>query len=247
MRKAGNYLTLLIFLTVLFVGNSEGQSAPKGQMVCPNVVANTKSKQFKNLKKDKTALCFRTANDAKKAGYKNENNNSDELVQGTFDFTGWYRLKLGKTVQDTCGSFFPIGLGALFLQITQNGLMVNGSFCPDIGSFSGYRKDSKVMLSAYVNTTSRPSFFVCNGIVSRREFVTVEEVIPGGGAFNSSYTIITQCTEGTRITNSCIQEFSGVAFAETHEFWPEVSYDQNYLAKGCAEAQKSCSKCHSEL
>ena len=156
------------------------------------------------------------------------------------------RLKITK---DSCsgarvGDSGPV----LFLQAKQNSAGVFGSFCPNIGDYTGVKSTNGFAISTITEKQEAPNSSVCaDGLVVDHQYVELDRVIKNGPAFTVKYKIVRTCKSPEYQGVTCSKEYGGVAFHETHRIWPAVPENYTQLAAGCTAALQTCSSCHAGL
>ncbi len=213
------------------------------RVACPSVIADTRTGVVEYNPKRKTFpyACYASVADAKTSGF-------DTLrAAEARDMSGWYRLSL-KLTADTCDAN-PITTGpVLFLQIKQTASGVFGSFCPTAGDFSGMRGGNGFVMSTAREFSEEPSTSVCaDGKVKEVQFVQMDRAVQGSAAYSVSLKMVRSCTSPESGAATCIREYSGAAFLETHTIWPKVSENILEMTPNCGDALKTCASCHSSL
>lgn len=206
---------------------------------CPKVIADKKTGQFGSNTSRYT--CFNDTSTAKKAGF---------VTTKAFalkNLSGWYRLKLGKSIKDTC-SHTNIGAGTLFLQVRDNSDGVFGEFCPQIGRYSGTRTEGGFLLSGTEILDSTSDAAICGGgAVERYETVELSKVVNDTPFFTANYSVIFRCLNTQAAGSACTKQYTGVAFYETHPIWPPAAEDISTFPMGCGQALTKCVDCHDIL
>lgn len=186
--------------------------------------------------------CFRTLTDALKAGYQTKK------TAKLHDYTSWYRLNLSKK-KDTCSSFPTFGGKlTLFLQIKENSDGAFASFCPTSMDLKGSRTGFGLTVAGTTNQTVDVDSTICpDGKIAATKQVELTQSLEGATMFSVTYKVVHVCQTASYRGITCSQEFSGIAFPETHIMWPAVPNNIMDLDLGCAEASKRCVGCHPNL
>lgn len=237
---------LLFLLPVFFQGKTAHaqRRASLKQIECPAVIADAEEGTFNFVggRKKGKYRCFAKQRDAKKAGFKTK------AEVESYDFTGWYRLKLSKVIRDTCSATPAIGGGTFFLQLRQSESGVAGQFCPSIGVYTGYRAGNGFVLSTSEEFDSIGGIDFCGDAeVKKQQFVELQQIVKGSPSFLANYRTHYRCLAGEFSGTTCIREFSGIAFLETHTIWPPVADNIDQQESLCEIASTRCRECHTFL
>ncbi len=214
------------------------------EVACPAVIADKSQavlfKRSAKATKNRFA-CYKTAKDAQAEGFKTLR----AAQQG--NYSGWFRMRL-KLVKDTCSGIPHSDGPALFVQIKQNDSEVFAEFCPTLGKFSGVSAPNGFTVSSLDEGGHLASLSVCGeGNVRDHQFFEFSEVIGGSAAYNVRYSIVRRCLDASAPVESCVREYTGIAFHETHTLWPPVADKIDEMPNGCSMALTRCSICHPEL
>ncbi len=243
MKK--NFALQLLLLLGLLHGallRAEAKAGSAGS--CPTVIADRATGQFERTnRKDKPSRyeCFPNAAKAKKKGYLNLKSLQEK------DFTGWWRLSL-KSVKDSCGDSHK-GVGpALFVQVIQSESAVFADFCPSLGRQSGVRNDSGVITQRTEVLKELDNPLGCtDNLVEVSEQMTLSRIVEGSQFYSARFVTVRRCPNLEEGGRSCVTEYEGVGFAETHTIWPQVDLNASTMKNGCSLALTRCVECHENL
>lgn len=225
--------------------DNRSSKSTKREVPCPSVVADRRDGVFYRYSKRAGAFpfkCFVDSKSAQRKGFESKTNRE------TYDYTGWYRLSV-KLVKDTCNPNTTLGAGpVLFLQVKQNDAGVFGQFCPNLGSFSGIKSGPGIVMSGVESFSEPVSDSMCDdGKLQVHKYVEMTRLIDSNPTFSVTYKQLSNCTSPGSGSVSCVREYVGIAFHETHTIWPGVSDNITELAAGCTTALKRCVNCHPSL
>ncbi|MBX7137917.1 MAG: hypothetical protein K1X83_08040 [Oligoflexia bacterium] len=251
MAKYGR--VLIILWSLLLASGSDVAAAPRREraisrsIACPKIIADPASASYRPQRTGRRSSgnykCYRKASDARRDGFLSQFG----AAISSQDYTGWYRITLN-LVKDTCTGDGPGSGPVLFLQIRQTEAGVFGEFCPAIGSYSGVRSGSGFVISGEGQLSENPAQSMCDdGKVEEHQYIEMTRVVDPLAAFNVSFKWLHSCSSQSSGDKSCIKEYSGIAFHETHILWPPVSENRHELPVGCGMALQNCADCHPEL
>lgn len=235
------YCTICLYFVfgVIDPSHAETKTIP-----CPPIIGERETGRFATTQvptNKSPYQCFRNRNDAKKSGY------ASQKISVNKDLSGWFRIRLTK-VRDRCNDTVSDTGPVLFLQVNQKDKGIFTDFCPSLGQMTGVRAGSGFTASRTATITESDSPLSCSdNLIEKTQQLTLSPVVEPGAAFNAVYEIIRRCVTGDEATKSCTIQYSGVAFYETHEIWPDVDPNINMIRASCQTALHSCVECHPNL
>lgn len=240
------FVCSIITVLVIVCTPREGAARPAKvdrSIPCPGAIGDSRDGSlFSGRSSNSPFLCFRKASDGSKSGFVSTAKTS------VTDFSGWYRLSLS-VGKDTCehesqGSAGPV----LFLQLKQSTDVIYADLCPSNGTLTGTRAAATINIANEKSLNELPQVSFCeNGEVKRSQHLQMSRAVVGAGAFTVNYTVIDSCPGGSSAGRTCVREYRGTAFHETHKIWPAVADSFTGLLDGCRAALHTCVDCHPEL
>lgn len=238
-------------MLVLFIAqnaNAADSQLPKKKPAkainCPTVIANRSNGSYTAASKSSKRnmyQCYKNKADAEENGFLSTKELSLQ------DYSGWWRLGFTST-KDTCGNQSGRSGPVFFLQVVQHGQAVYGDFCPSIGRLSGVRTGSGFSASLTSQTNDFASNLGCkDGIVEQHQQLELSSAVSGANAYTARLVTVLRCPAEDEGARSCTIEYNGIAFSETHPFWPSVDANVSNMAAGCGTALTRCKDCHENL